>query len=265
LFEKPLSMVDASIGLKVTHHQIAFYRHRLWAVKPYGNWMPSAPPGEPCAREGASTQGSLENMPHKRRKVRRQKKQKPKHSPQEALVKALNHPIRLKSLAILTERVASPKEISDEIEMPVANVAYHVRVLDELGLIEIREEESVRGSVEHFYAAVETPLIANAEWASLDPRVRAAVSGSTIEALINDVASSLAAGVFDKREDRQLTRTPLLLDEAGWQKVLAIEANAVDAILKEQAAAASRLNGSSAGIRAIVGVVCFEAAPDGDS
>jgi len=204
-------------------------------------------------------------MPGKRQKAQRQKRQKPKYSPQEALVKALNHPIRLKSLAILTERVASPKEISDQIEVPVTNVAYHVRVLDELGLIEIREEESVRGSVEHFYAAVEPPLIARAEWASLDPRVRAAVSGSTLETLINDVASSLAAGVFDKRADRQLTRTPLLLDEEGWQNVLAIQADAADAILKEQAAAASRLSGSTAGIRAIVGVVCFEAAPNGKS
>lgn len=204
-------------------------------------------------------------MPQKRRKARRTSKRKAKRSPQEVLVKALNHPIRVKALTILTERIASPKEIAEQIEMPISNVSYHVRVLDELGLIEIREEETVRGSVAHFYAAVERPLIDNVEWASLDPKVRAAASGYTIETLISDFAASLAAGVFDRRGDRQLSRTPLLLDEPGWQKVLEIEANAMDAIRKEQVAAASRLKGSSVGIHAIVGIVCFEAVPDGDS
>lgn len=201
----------------------------------------------------------------KRHKARRRKQQKSTHSPQEVLIKALNHPIRVKALTILTERIASPKEISEQIDMPLSNVSYHVRVLDELGLVEVREEESVRGSVAHYYAAVERPLIDNVEWANLDPKVRAAASGRIIETLISDMASSLTADIFDKRNDRQLTRTPLLLDETGWQKVLEIAAHALDEILKEQTAAASRLNGSGPGIHAVVGIVCFEAVSDGDS
>jgi DNA-binding transcriptional ArsR family regulator len=204
-------------------------------------------------------------MPQKRRKIGSGKRQhKKRSSPQEVLVKALNHPIRVKALTILTERLASPTEIAEQIEEPLSNVSYHVRVLAALGLIEVREEERVRGSVAHFYGAVERPLIDNSEWASLDPQVRKAASGYTIETLISDFAGSLAGGVFDKREDRRLSRMSLLLDEAGWQKVLEIEANAIDAIRKEQIAAAARLNGSGTGIHAIVGIACFEAAPDED-
>jgi hypothetical protein len=46
----------------------------------------------------------------KRRKVAKRKR-KPDSSPQEVLVKALNHPVRVKALTILTEKIASPKEI----------------------------------------------------------------------------------------------------------------------------------------------------------
>lgn len=201
-------------------------------------------------------------MERKRRKVTKRKRRTGK-SPQEVLVKALNHPVRVKALTILTERIASPKEISELIEVPLSNVSYHVRVLDELGLIEIMEEESVRGSVAHFYKATERPLIDNPDWEKLDPRVRSAFSGYVIETLMSDAAKSLAAGVFDRREDRHLTRTPLLLDQKGWERVAAIQIRALDEILKEQAAAAGRMSGSEEdAIHAIAGIALFEVAQE---
>ncbi len=201
-------------------------------------------------------------MARKRRKLSKRKRQVGK-SPQEVLVKALNHPVRVKALTILTERIASPKEISEQIEAPLSNVSYHVRVLEELGLIEIMEEESVRGSVAHFYKAVERPLIDNPDWEKLDSKVRSAFSGYVIETLMSDAARSLAAGVFDGREDRHLSRTPLLLDAEGWRRVSEIQARALDDILKEQAAAASRLQSSpEEAIHAVAGMACFEVLPD---
>jgi DNA-binding transcriptional ArsR family regulator len=200
------------------------------------------------------------SVARKRRKAAKAERQW--KSPQQVLVKALNHPVRVKALTILTERIASPKEIAGQIEVPLSNVSYHVRVLDELGLIEIVEEESVRGSVAHFYKSVERPLIDNPDWERLDPKVRSAFSGYIIDTLLSDAASSLAAGIFDRREDRHLSRTPLLLDEQGWRKVAAIQTRALDQILKEQAAAAARMNGAKKeGIQAIAGMTCFEALP----
>jgi DNA-binding transcriptional ArsR family regulator len=201
----------------------------------------------------------------KRRKVAKRKR-KPDSSPQEVLVKALNHPVRVKALTILTEKIASPKEISAQLEMPLSNVSYHVRVLDELGLVEIVEEESVRGSVAHFYKAVDRPLIDNPDWEKLSPSVRSAFSGYVIETLMSDAANSLAAGVFDRRDDRHLSRTSLTLDEKAWRKVSEIQAKALDQILKEQAAAAQRLGKSEAeAIQAIAGMTCFEVLPPVDS
>lgn len=197
-------------------------------------------------------------MARKRRKVAKRKRELDS-SPQEVLVKALNHPVRVKALTILTEKIASPKEISAQIDAPLSNVSYHVRVLDELGLVEIVEEESVRGSVAHFYKAVERPLIDNPDWEKLSPKVRSAFSGYVIETLMSDAASSLAAGVFDRRDDRHLSRTPLTLDEKAWRKVSEIQAKALNQILKEQAASAERLKKSGAeAILAIAGMTCFE-------
>ena len=82
---------------------------------------------------------------------KRQKKQKedegsfgrPGH---EQLVKGLSHPVRTQCLTVLTDRIASPREISEIIDEDLSNVSYHVRVLGELGLIELVSEEPVRGA-----------------------------------------------------------------------------------------------------------------------
>lgn len=192
------------------------------------------------------------------KKRKRQKFKRPA-STQEAVIKALGHPIRVKALTILAERVASPKEISREIEEELSNVSYHVRVLTELGLVEVVEEESIRGSVAHFYKTVEREVINSPQWQSLDPKVRSAFSAYVLETLIDDAAKSLAAGVLDQRDERQLSRLPMSLDEQGWRKVSEIQAKATERVLREEANAASRMNDSPGdGINVVVGMLCFE-------
>ncbi|MGN6258132.1 MAG: ArsR/SmtB family transcription factor [Solirubrobacterales bacterium] len=181
------------------------------------------------------------------------------------MVRALNHPVRVEALTILSDRVASPTEISEQIERPLSNVAYHIRVLDELGLVEVVEEEAIRGSVAHFYKAVEQPLIDDPNWESLDPRVRSVVSGQLVETLIDDLARSFKAELFDKRDDRHVSRTPLLLDEKGWRRVAELHAKARESILKAQAAAAERMkNPESEGIHATSALLFFEVPPSVD-
>jgi DNA-binding transcriptional ArsR family regulator len=107
------------------------------------------------------------------------------------------------------------------LDQKLTNVSYHVRVLEELGLVELVEEEAIRGSVAHFYRAVEQDL-ANPAW----------------------------------------KWTPLLLDEDGWRNVIEIQDSAFEAILKEQASAGRRMKESPGdGVRAILGLLLFEAAP----
>jgi DNA-binding transcriptional ArsR family regulator len=75
------------------------------------------------------------------------------------LLKALSHPVRARALTALTQRVASPSELADEQGEAVGYVAYHVRVLHELGMIEQVKTRQVRGATQHFYRSTARPYL----------------------------------------------------------------------------------------------------------
>lgn len=178
---------------------------------------------------------------------------------QRAVVMALNHPLRVKLLTILSERTASPSKLVEELGEPLSTVAYHSRVLDELGQIEIVEEQPVRGATEHFFRAINRPLFHNPDWEKFNPKVRGAVSVFGIDAISKDLAVSLAAETFDARTDRHLSRTPMLLDEQGWTEANAIHDTALQDLLDVQARAHARMNGSTdPGIHTVSAMACFE-------
>jgi DNA-binding transcriptional ArsR family regulator len=162
----------------------------------------------------------------------------------EKLVKGLSHPVRVECLTVLTKRVASPRELSEVLEHDLSNISYHVRTLDELGLIELVKEESVRGAVAHYYKAVERPLISETEWEQLPPEVRKAIAAYGWDLLFRDATEAIELGTFDSRPERHLSRTTLLLDSEGFERLSARMDALLEAILAEQAAAAERMNES---------------------
>ena len=164
--------------------------------------------------------------------------------PHEKLVKGLGHPVRVECLTVLTRRVASPRELSDILDHDLSNISYHVRVLDELGLIELVKEESVRGAVAHFYKAVERPILSESEWQQLPPQVREAISVYGWDLLFKDAAEAIEKGSYESRQDVQLSRTTLLLDSEGFARLSGLMEELLEAVLSEQAASAERRNES---------------------
>lgn len=73
--------------------------------------------------------------------------------PQTRLVKAMGHPLRHRILVCLNERQASPSTLAKELDEPLGNVAYHVKILLENDAIELVETKPVRGAIEHIYRA----------------------------------------------------------------------------------------------------------------
>jgi DNA-binding transcriptional ArsR family regulator len=176
-----------------------------------------------------------------------------------ALIKALGHPLRAQALTILTERTASPNELAKELDEGLSQVSYHVKVLSDLGLIELQDTQPRRGAVEHYYRALERPLLDTPEWERLDPLARQAFSGYIVETLIGDAARAIETSTFDRRDDRHLSRTPLLLDEEGWRETVAAFDGALQVALDAQAASSARMNTSGEpGIQTIAGLLCFE-------
>jgi DNA-binding transcriptional ArsR family regulator len=160
------------------------------------------------------------------------------------LVKGLSHPVRVECLTLLTKRVASPRQLSEALDHDLSNISYHVRTLVELGLIELVKEESVRGAVAHYYKAVERPLISEAEWAQLPPEVRKAIAAYGWDLLIKDATEAIEKGTFDSRPDRHLSRTTLLLDSEGFERLSGLMEELLEAVLSEQAASAERMTKS---------------------
>jgi predicted transcriptional regulator len=73
------------------------------------------------------------------------------HSIDQRLAKALTHALRQQALNSIAAGAASPKAIAAELGIDVRAVAYHVRVLKQLGCIELVETQQRRGAVEHVY------------------------------------------------------------------------------------------------------------------
>jgi DNA-binding transcriptional ArsR family regulator len=129
------------------------------------------------------------------------------------------HPTRVFAYVILNERVASPTEIAREIGKDVGHVGYHVRKLREMGLIELVEENPVRGAVEHRYSAVKRPIVGDADWARLTTEQRDSLTRLTMQLIVADAAAAIEAGTFDARLNRYLVRQVLQVDEQGFAEL----------------------------------------------
>jgi DNA-binding transcriptional ArsR family regulator len=133
-------------------------------------------------------------------------------------VRALSHPLRVRILAMLDEREASPLELSRVLRTELGVVAYHVRTLHRLGLIKLEREAKVRGATQRFYRAVERPRISNEAWAKAPQVFKQAMIDATLNQIHDYARDSNAAGGFD-RADAHITRTALRLDRQGWERL----------------------------------------------
>ena len=177
----------------------------------------------------------------------------------QQVVQAMAHPLRIRILRILTERVASPKELANTIGEPTGNVAYHVRVLFDLGCTELVKTVSRRGAREHFYRAKPDAFTSSHKWMSLPRIVRGEVAVTAFHELYLRVIAALDAKTFQSRNGSNLSCLPFQVDEAGWEELVEIVAGAEQAIKEVGVQASQRLE-DRAGIPAVVAVGVFEAA-----
>jgi DNA-binding transcriptional ArsR family regulator len=178
------------------------------------------------------------------------------------LAKALSHPLRSHILAILDSRVASPREIAARLDAPLTNVSYHVRVLADLGCIELVDTAHRRGAVEHYYRAVVRPVVGEREWARLPGSVRRDISGVGLKMIWEDVSRAVEADTFDARTGRYLTRSPLALDEQGWTDLTRMLDDLLEGSDRIAAESADRLSKSGgSGVSTMLVLMHFQSAP----
>lgn len=137
------------------------------------------------------------------------------------LVKALAHPLRIQIMGVLERQDASPKEISAELGVPIANVSYHMRQLKSMGLVRIVKRTQRRGAIEHHYRADRKPQISDKTWDQIPDLVKQAMTGAALEQTMRQVKAGAEMGGFE-RPEAHLSRTHVTLDDKGWADLAAI-------------------------------------------
>jgi DNA-binding transcriptional ArsR family regulator len=182
-------------------------------------------------------------------------------------VKALSHPLRVRILALLQERTATPAQLARRLHTSVGTAAYHVRTLHELGLIELVEETRVRGGIAHHYRARATPRLSGPAWAGASPVAKQAAVGAALDTIAEYARAAAAIGGFDG-PGAHLTRTALRLDAEAWEEASAACHELLERLARIGIAAGKRLAAephARAPLDVSVALLMFEAVRLSDS
>ena len=178
----------------------------------------------------------------------------------QGFIKSLSHELRVGILEVLTERMASPKELAAELDEGLSQISYHVKVLKKYKRIELVKTEPRRGAVEHFYRATSNSLLPARTWRGIKKGLRAVVGGGLASDLFNDLADALAARKLTKA-DSHICRLPLVLDAEGWLNVMARAERFTEGVEEEQRASVARrakANGDADDLKGYtIGVLAF--------
>ena len=141
---------------------------------------------------------------------------------------------------MLDEEAASPAVLGGKLGLPVSRVAYHVRLLDDLGLIELVRTRQRRGALEHYYKTTQHPRFTDQAWENLDLVSKQRVLTALLESAHEYAMRSAAAGGFDDA-DAHFTTTRLKLDAEGWTQIAGLSKLWLEEVAAVEADAAARI------------------------
>lgn len=179
------------------------------------------------------------------------------------LIIALGHPVREHILAVLNERIASAREISEELGADVSSFYHHVEELEKLGCIERVETKQRRGAREHFFQAKKTVFFSDEAWQEMPESLKADVAVSSLQLLFDDVLGALSAGTLDAHDECHVSWTPGAFDDQGWDEVNELMNRTLGQLGQIQDAAMKRLaGGAKSTIAATMAILAFETAEE---
>jgi DNA-binding transcriptional ArsR family regulator len=178
----------------------------------------------------------------------------------DQMAKALAHPLRVKILRQLEEGPSSPNQVAHCIGEKLGNVSYHMKVLRNLGCVELVDTTPRRGFVEHFYKLNSQGALGSATWKEVPASLRSHHAGSALADFTTRAIESLDAGTAESREGSGVTSLPLTVDEQGWQELRLILGNIEERFRAAAGKSAERMESPRDGFPVIVAVAAFEIA-----
>lgn len=158
------------------------------------------------------------------------------------ILKAQSHPIRAEILNILSEGPSSPSRMYRRMEEAgsLQVVCHHVKILREVGLIELVRIEPRGNRKEHIYRATKRQFFTLEEWLAVDAKFRDPLIGTILRQISDDTGRAAAEGRFSEFPDSHLSRSPVELDAVGWAEVVTALEVALKAILEAHAQSKER-------------------------
>jgi hypothetical protein len=183
------------------------------------------------------------------------------------LAKVFADPLCLEIVTELNLREMSAPQFCEELGgASLSSIRYRFKMLAKIGwLKKVGEKKRAkrRGRAEHFYRATGPAIFDNPGWSDVPDSIKTAYSWTIFEQLSDQVEKAVKAGTFDARSDRHLSWSLLLLDQLGWEQVIAAVDALFASVFEEQDSAKLRIAESGEKpIRATVALAAFESPKD---
>lgn len=166
-------------------------------------------------------------------------KQERKRSVEEAVSYSVGHRIRIEILCILNEGTHSASELSRLIRQPLTTIGHHIKELVNARSIELARIEKVRNTDQHFYRAIELPLVTDEEAEALPPEVKQEYAALILQTVTAEGLGALWAGKMNNDPTIRMMWRWFNLDSKGrreladeqresWDRIVEIEARSTN-------------------------------------
>jgi hypothetical protein len=118
-------------------------------------------------------------------------------------------------LDVLDGGTASPREISEILEVGLSHVSYHVRALDKCDCLELVDTAQRRGATEHFYRSKSKVSIGHPAWRNVPRALVGDVTFNAIQQFAGKVVAALEADLIASYDETPIGSVTIMVDEAG--------------------------------------------------
>lgn len=177
---------------------------------------------------------------------------------EEAQAFAIGHEIRIEALTIFNERVASPKDVAETLDISLNKAGHHVKILLDEGCIELVRVEPRGGSFEHFYRGVKRPELTDEQWEATPDVARRKLVAAVFRNLIAEGLSSIRAGKMSSDPFMRLSWKSMNLDAQARQEAADEQRESLERLQEiEERAAKRMIQSGEKGVSTVLAVVGF--------
>lgn len=162
-----------------------------------------------------------------------------KRSLEEAVSYAVAHRIRIEILCLLNEAIYSASELAELTRWPLTTISHHIKEMLNSGSIEVARVEKVRNTDQHFYRAVELPIVTDEEAMALPSEIKQEYAAVVLQAIIAESLAALRAQKLNADPRVRMMWRWYNLDEEGrneladeqrrsWERIAEIEARSTN-------------------------------------